>query len=55
MSSLITPQAFEKDPEDKLNHTPDSLASTASTSNVGGKGKQKHDIIASIPARLAQE
>lgn len=53
MSSLITPQSFEKEPDDKLNHTPDSLASTASTSNIGGK--QKHDITSSIPARLAQE
>lgn len=52
MASLITPQVFERDPEDKLNHTPDSLASTASTSNMGGI-KQKYDINSSIPARLA--
>jgi hypothetical protein len=55
MSSLITPQVFEKDPDDKLNHTPDSLASTAS--NIGGGKSQGHkfDIGASIPAKIAQE
>lgn len=54
MSSLITPaEVQEKGSDDALNHTPDSLASTATTSNIGGKSKQKFDINASIPARLA--